>query len=143
MADFAISQNVPGFVLLIRTLSFFIRLLQIQHQNKREICLFTLMYFNLHYINLFLKYIDLHKWQGTFFTSLFTRPIYKASRHTCSDNYYEDQRYYMYYALIYIFRKILGKVISTILCDIDHHNIHKAYKHFKKPYGLWKVTVEE
>ena len=25
------------------------------------------MYFNLHYIKWFLKYLDNHKWQGTFF----------------------------------------------------------------------------
>ncbi len=70
MADFAISQNVPDFVLVIRTLLFFSQFLQIWYQNKRDMCLLLLMYFNLHCIKQFLKYIDFYKWQGTLSTSL-------------------------------------------------------------------------
>ncbi len=62
MADFAISQNVPDFVLSIRTLLFFIQILPIWYQNKRDMCLLLLIYFNLHYIKQFLKYCDLYKW---------------------------------------------------------------------------------
>ncbi len=39
MADFEISQNVPDFVLVITTLLFFIRFLQIWYQNKQKMCL--------------------------------------------------------------------------------------------------------
>ncbi len=46
MADFAISQIAPDFVLVIRTPLFCIRFLQIWYQNKREMYLLPLMYFN-------------------------------------------------------------------------------------------------
>ena len=59
--------NVPDFVCLMRTLLFFIRFLQIWYQDKREMCLFLLMYFDLHYIKQFFKYLNFCKWQGTFF----------------------------------------------------------------------------
>ena len=48
-ADFAIFQNIPDFVLIIRPFYFFIQILQIWYQNKPEMYLLLLMYFNLHY----------------------------------------------------------------------------------------------
>ncbi len=65
MANFAISQNVPEFVLVIRTVLFFIRFKQIWYQNKREMFLLLLMYFNLHWIKQFPNCLDFYKWQGT------------------------------------------------------------------------------
>ncbi len=80
MADFAIFQNVPVFVLVIRTLLFFIQFLQIWYQNKREMCLLLLTYFNLHYFKYFLKYLDFYKWQGTFFDEFIYNYSFKEGR---------------------------------------------------------------
>ena len=76
MADFAIFQKVPGFVLVIRTLSLFIRSLQIWYQNKREMCLLLLVYFYLHYIKQFMEHLDFNKWQGTFFDEFMFHPYF-------------------------------------------------------------------
>ncbi len=64
---FAIFQIVTDFVFIIRTPLLFTQFLQIWYQNKPEMCLLLLIYFDLHNIKNFLKYLDFYKWQGTFF----------------------------------------------------------------------------